>query len=169
MILYTWDLSSTRSLNQLNQLPSWSRFFGVVSRLGDGVFWYVLAAIIALADGLAGIWASFIMLTAGLCCTLIYKSIKHLTARPRPCSICSEVLVTTAPLDTFSFPSGHTLHAVCFTLVATAYVGWLALLLWPFTVLVALSRLVLGLHYPSDVLVGACIGAAVASLAIPLL
>jgi membrane-associated phospholipid phosphatase len=57
-----------------------------------------------------------------------------------------------APLDEFSFPSGHTLHAVSFTIVALAYYPWLAPLLVPFTAGVALSRVVLGLHYPSDVL-----------------
>jgi undecaprenyl-diphosphatase len=65
----------------------------------------------------------------------------------------------TQPLDQFSFPSGHTLHAVAFTLVACSYYPTLAVLLVPFTLLVAASRLVLGLHYPSDVLAGAVLGA----------
>jgi undecaprenyl-diphosphatase len=68
----------------------------------------------------------------------------------------------------YSFPSGHTLHAVAFTLVALAYWPWLAPLLVPFTLLTAASRVALGLHYPSDVLAGASLGAgiAAASLAI---
>ncbi|MFP4516233.1 MAG: phosphatase PAP2 family protein, partial [Desulfovibrionales bacterium] len=68
----------------------------------------------------------------------------------------------TAPLDWYSFPSGHTLHAVSFTIVVMAYFPVLGLVLIPFSVLIALSRLVLGLHYPSDVLAGSCIGAMVA-------
>jgi len=66
------------------------------------------------------------------------------------------------PLDRYSFPSGHTLHAVAFTVVATAHVPALAPILWPFAALVAASRVVLGLHYPTDVLAGALIGAALA-------
>lgn len=62
------------------------------------------------------------------------------------------------PLDRFSFPSGHTLHAVCFTLVACAHYPGLLLLLVPFTLLVAASRLILGLHWLSDVIAGAGIG-----------
>jgi undecaprenyl-diphosphatase len=66
--------------------------------------------------------------------------------------------VTVAPLDKFSFPSGHTLHAVAFTTLAWHYHPLLGMALMPFTCVVALSRIVLGLHYPSDVLAGALIG-----------
>jgi undecaprenyl-diphosphatase len=51
---------------------------------------------------------------------------------------------------------------VAFTIVATGFVPMLAWVLVPFTLLVAASRVVLGLHYPSDVLVGASLGAALA-------
>jgi undecaprenyl-diphosphatase len=70
-----------------------------------------------------------------------------------------------APLDEYSFPSGHTMHAVAFTLLAVVAFPGLAWVLVPFTVLVALSRLVLALHYPSDVLAGAVLGGALASAA----
>ena len=71
-----------------------------------------------------------------------------------------------APLDEFSFPSGHTLHAVSFTLIALAYVPMLAPLLVPFTLLVALSRIVLGLHYPSDVLAATVIGSLLGAISL---
>ena len=66
------------------------------------------------------------------------------------------------PLDNFSFPSGHTLHAASFSILAIAYFPSAAWLVLPFAALVAASRLVLGLHYPTDVLAGAAIGAALA-------
>jgi len=108
------------------------------------------------------------MIIAGLLGTLVYKWLKGATERPRPYQVCQTICCLTAPLDRFSFPSGHTLHAVVFSLVATAYYPALGWLVWPFTALVALSRLVLGLHYVSDVLVGALLGGAVAALTLAL-
>ncbi|HNR91345.1 MAG TPA: phosphatase PAP2 family protein, partial [Dokdonella sp.] len=64
--------------------------------------------------------------------------------------------------------SGHTLHALSFALVALAWFPMLAPLLPPFTALVATSRVVLGLHYPSDVLVASAIGFALAEASIAL-
>jgi undecaprenyl-diphosphatase len=102
------------------------------------------------------------MAGTGLVCTLIYKWLKSKTSRPRPFAVENAVRAGADPLDPFSFPSGHTLHAVAFSVVAIAFHPVLAWLLAPFTLLVAISRVVLGLHYPSDVLAGAALGALLA-------
>jgi undecaprenyl-diphosphatase len=75
-----------------------------------------------------------------------------------------DIWLTGTPLDKFSFPSGHTLHAVVFSTVVLSYYPALSIVVLPFTVMVGLSRVVLGLHYPSDVLAGALIGAAIATV-----
>lgn len=166
MTILDADLRICTSFNRLNHRPTLSRFFGSVSRLGDGVFWYVLMLAMPLIDSQGGWYQLLVMATAGISCTLTYKLIKRSTMRVRPCDLSDQLLVTVAPLDRFSFPSGHTLHAVCFTILATAHEPLLGLLLVPFTILVALSRMVLGLHYPSDVAAGAAIGTAVAGAAL---
>ena len=89
-------------------------------------------------------------------------ALKSSTTRERPYRTLRDVRAAIDPLDAFSFPSGHTLHAVAFTVVAVSAFPLLAWVFVPFTLLVALSRVVLGLHYPSDVLAGAGIGALVA-------
>lgn len=158
-------------LERLNgvRLPDWEvGLLRRVSRLGDGVFWYGLMLALIAWHGWEALPAVLHMTVAGLAGTLIYKGLKGATERPRPYQVCPTICCLTAPLDRFSFPSGHTLHAVVFSLVTTAYYPALGWLVWPFTALVALSRLVLGLHYVSDVLVGALLGAAVAGLTLAL-
>lgn len=152
------------------RLPGWEvALFRAASRAGDGVFWYGLMGALLAWHGLDALPAVLHMVVAGLAGTLVYKWLKGATERPRPYQVCPSICCLTAPLDRFSFPSGHTLHAVVFSAVVTAYLpvlGWVA---WPFTVLVALSRLVLGLHYPSDVAVGALLGGSIALLSLLLL
>ncbi len=152
--------------NRLCQWQAIRGFFAVVSRLGDGVFWYVLMAALVVVDGLPGLSASVHMAATGVVALTLYKVLKRWTRRPRPFASDGRITAWVAPLDEFSFPSGHTLHAVSFTLVAIAYYPLLAALLVPFAACVALSRVVLGLHYPSDVLAASAIGALLAGLSL---
>lgn len=140
-----------------------SRFFGTISRIGDGAFWYTLMLAIALLGGPTGRIAALHMACTGLAAAGLYRLLKRWTRRPRPFRAHSEIIAHVPPLDEFSFPSGHTLHAVCFTIIALAYFPLLATLLIPFALLVAASRVVLGLHYPSDVLAATLIGCALAA------
>ena len=133
-------------------------FFALVSRLGDGLFWFVLMAMVVIGDGLHGLQASVHMAATGFLALLLYRALKRWTRRARPCTSSARIRALVAPLDEFSFPSGHTLQASAFTLVALGHYPSLALLLLPFTALVAASRVVLGLHYPSDVLAALVIG-----------
>ncbi len=153
-------------LNQASRIQWLCTTLCVVSRLGNGVFWYVLMLAILTWRGPLAITPVLHMVVTGAVCTLLYKWIKTKTTRPRPYHRNQAIQVVAHPLDQYSFPSGHTLHAVSFTLVAVYYYPVLASLLLPFTVLVALSRVALGLHYPSDVLAGVAIGGAVASLSL---
>jgi undecaprenyl-diphosphatase len=138
--------------------------FRAASRLGDGVFWYVLMIAIVVTQQSEGILPVLHMALAGLTGTIIYKWLKKKTLRPRPFQVRQDVWVVGKPLDHFSFPSGHTLHAVVFGLVAMSYYPILAVILIPFMVMVAMSRVILGLHYPSDVFAGATLGYLIAQL-----
>jgi len=163
-------------LNQLNDLEAplcrafsrhgealeTQRLFGIVSRLGDGIFWYLLMAVLPILYGRAGLEAALHMLAVGFVSLVVYKLLKQLTGRRRPCDQFDDVGRHAPMLDLYSFPSGHTMHAVGFTAVLLAYFPDLGLVVTPFVFLVASSRVVLGLHYPSDVVVGAVIGGGVA-------
>jgi len=141
-------------------------YFAAISRLGDGLFWYALMALLIALDGIAGLAASLHLAATGVIALTLYTWLKRWTRRPRPFASHLRIHAWVAPLDEFSFPSGHTLHAVAFALVAIAHYPVLVWLLVPFTASVAVSRVVLGLHYPSDVLAATLIGSALAALSL---
>jgi undecaprenyl-diphosphatase len=132
----------------------------LVSQLGNGPLWYALIALLPLIGGPTGTACALQMLGVGLLNLAIYRYLKRRTCRPRPFEACPDIRACTAALDDFSFPSGHTLHAVAFASVLAFHYPWAAWIVGPFALLVAASRMVLGLHYPSDVAVGAAIGMA---------
>lgn len=153
-------------INALARQPGVRRLFAVVSRLGDGAFWYVLMAGCALGLGPAGRIAALQMAIAALVGVAVYGELKRRLVRERPFISHAGIVCATPPLDRYSFPSGHTLHAVLFTTLALAWFPLLALVLVPFALLVAASRVILGLHYPTDVLAGALLGWSIAQLAL---
>jgi len=152
------ELSSCLFCNRLTRWRAIKSSFALISRLGDGVFWYCLMLVMAVLDYPRGTLVALHMAAVGFVGLLIYKLMKGRMVRQRPSITWSQIRRGTAPLDLYSFPSGHTLHAIAFTTIAIDFYPALGWLLIPFTMLVALSRVVLGLHYPSDVLVGAIIG-----------
>ena len=157
------DLKGCVYLNHLSQSQRIALFFKTISRLGDGPFWYVMLLSVWTIQGLAYGLNILYLVVMGSIGTLIYKFLKNKTTRPRPYQVHQVIVLGERPLDHFSFPSGHTLHAVMVTITLGYIQPLLLILMLPFTILVALSRMVLGLHYPSDVIVGAIIGASVAS------
>ena len=160
--LLRWDRALCLQLNGALRYGLLQRALRGVSWLGNGIFWYALMLALLLLHRAEAAPPVLHMVFVGAVCAATYKMVKRGTLRPRPYQALHGIAAGAPVLDAFSFPSGHTLHAVAFTLVACGHYPELAAILVPFTVLTAASRVVLGLHYPSDVLAGAAIGAAVA-------
>lgn len=156
--LTDWDISTCLYFNNFCRRRTINHFFAVISRLGDGVFWYSLAAVIPIIYGMAGLNVSATMIISGLVCVVIYKQLKNRLVRERPFIKSKEIYKGCAPLDRYSFPSGHTMHAACFSTVVLWNTPELSFIVLPFAFLVAVSRMVLGMHYPSDVICGAVLG-----------
>ncbi len=167
--MMAWDSALCVKVNKTSHFRAVRLWFRLISRLGDGVFWYTLMLGILITQGQSGVLPASHMALAGLTGTMVYKWLKGKTLRPRPYEVHQDIWLTGRPLDRFSFPSGHTLHAVAFCSVALFYYPILAGLLIPFTMMVGMSRVVLGLHYPSDVLAGSLIGGTIAFVSILIL
>lgn len=157
LFLY-WDASLCIYLNRLSYKSYISKFFKTISRLGDGWFWYGILIILTFIGGIQKLHQIISTICISLLGVIVYKLLKLKIVRPRPYQVHQIIMPRERPLDVFSFPSGHTMQAVLFT---TSIGYFWPLLLWfmiPFSILVALSRMILGLHYPTDVIVGAILG-----------
>ncbi|MEK8029427.1 phosphatase PAP2 family protein [Ideonella sp. DXS29W] len=157
-----WALALHQHVDQ----PALRRLMVWCSRFGDGHLWGALLLVLPLAGGAAGWRCASLLASVGAVNLAIYWTIKAWTRRSRPCAQCPGIRACAPIPDVFSFPSGHSLHAAAFALLLSAYYPALAPLLWFYALLVAMARVVLGLHYPSDVLMGGLIGIATASLAL---
>ena len=161
-LLARFDDAEYRLCRRLNRgvEHTWVRvLFKSASRLGDGIVWYALMLALPFLYGAQGLRVALLMLATGAAGLAVYKLLKRTFVRERPFIRHAGISLAQAPLDRYSFPSGHTLHAVCFTWQACAAFPVLGFVLIPLALTIAASRVVLGLHYPTDVLVGALLGA----------
>ena len=161
--LQRWDESACLRLNQALRNALLLRFLQAVSWLGNGIFWYALMAALLVRYRGEALLPVLHMIFVGAVGAGTYAMVKRGTSRPRPYQALRDIAAGARALDAFSFPSGHTLHAVAFTLVAGAYYPGLLAMLATFALLTAVSRVMLGLHYPSDVLAGAALGSLIAA------
>ncbi|MEM7612391.1 MAG: phosphatase PAP2 family protein [Pseudomonadota bacterium] len=152
------ELNVCLKINWLSRFATARFVFRAVSRLGDGVFWYSILVMLTITGGVKGAMAMLHTGLTALAGVYLYSFLKRRLLRPRPYVSHGQIVCQIAPLDQYSFPSGHTLHAVLFAVMLSTYAPALMIIVAPFAVLVAISRVVLGVHYPSDVVAGAVLG-----------
>ena len=97
-------------------------------------------------------------LAAGVGIALFLKLKSAFAHRKRPCALEPHCWATLLPPDQFSFPSGHTITAFAMTMALGAYYPAMLPGLFFCAVSVALSRILLGMHFLSDVVAGAVLG-----------
>jgi undecaprenyl-diphosphatase len=143
--------------------PRWFRWLMLAaSRLGDGWLWAALGVGLLAYGGPArfeAVGSAGLSACAGI---LLFCAVKNICHRKRPCDLAPHCWVTLRPPDEFSFPSGHTItaFAIAFS-VGFFYPEMFAPLLLA-AITIAVSRVVLGMHFVSDVLIGAAIGTGLA-------
>jgi undecaprenyl-diphosphatase len=139
--------------------PRWFRVWMVMAtRAGDGWLWAALGLLIVAAGGPEHWRACGSGASAAGSSIAVFEVLKRLAGRRRPCDIEPHCWATLLPPDRFSFPSGHsmTAFALCASLSLAYPVLFSSLLVC--AVSIALSRILLGMHFLSDVIAGAALG-----------
>ncbi len=152
-----------RLMQRMNRwrAPRWIRVWMITAtRLGDGWIWYGFGLILVAFGGPNRFSAVGAASSAAILGILVFKVLKRLSQRPRPCQIEPHCWARVLPPDQFSFPSGHTMTAFSIAIVVSYFYPPLEGALSFAALSIAVSRIVLGMHFLSDVLAGIVLGVA---------
>jgi undecaprenyl-diphosphatase len=152
-----WDTLVLASVTGRLSGDSMVRAMRWISRCADGqAYPAILALIVLLQSNRLKIFTACVLSFAFE--VAAYKIIKQSVKRRRPFQQMAGFVNLIVPQDAFSFPSGHTAGAfVVATMVSSCWpVSLIPLILW--ALLVGFSRIYLRVHYPTDVVAGACLG-----------
>jgi undecaprenyl-diphosphatase len=152
------DYSVMRRANNW-EAPRWVRLYVIsATRGGDGWLWYAMGLAIAILGGKTRFEAVGAAGLSSVLSILLFICLKHLTGRRRPCHIEPHCWATLLPPDQFSFPSGHTMTAFAVAIPLSLFYPTLTIGLLFCALSIAMSRILLGMHFLSDVVAGAIIG-----------
>jgi undecaprenyl-diphosphatase len=141
------DRRDHRLMRRMNRwrAPRWFRIWMIAAtRMGDGWIWYGLGLMLLAYGGQQRFSAIGAAGSAAVLGIFVFKALKRLSQRP----------------DKFSFPSGHTMTAFSIALVVSYFYSSLEGVLFFLALSIAVSRIVLGMHFLSDVLAGVVMGVA---------
>jgi undecaprenyl-diphosphatase len=139
--------------------PRWVRVWALwATRAGDGWLWYALAAAVLVFGGPERFLAVGCAALAAGIGIVLFLNLKRISGRRRPTCFQEHCWATLLPPDQFSFPSGHTITAFAVNVTFSVFYPDITAALVFFAVSVAASRILLGMHFLSDVLAGVAIG-----------
>ncbi|HEY0702987.1 MAG TPA: phosphatase PAP2 family protein [Candidatus Acidoferrales bacterium] len=139
--------------------PRWFRILMIMlTRMGDGWLWYSIGAILLVFGGPQKFLAIGSATLASAIGIFLFRTLKHASRRKRPCEIEAHCWSTILPPDRYSFPSGHSITSFAIALSVGMFYPDLQIVLLVVATLIASSRMILGMHFLSDVLAGSAIG-----------
>src|SRR5579863_5733873 len=162
-VIHWVESGDHRLMRQVNRWrpPRWLRLWMIAAtRCGDGWLWYGIGGVVALFGGperFAALLATATAVGSGIA---LFLKLKRAFGRKRPCAMEPHCWATLLPPDQFSFPSGHTITAFAVALSLGAFYPAMLPGLLFCAASVAASRILLGMHFLTDVLAGAAIGCA---------
>lgn len=159
---YSIDLSIFYFFNHNLSVGFLDKFFSVITNVNS---WYITYVILLSISWVKGGRRGKIAVIGIILLIIItdqtgYRLLKELFARPRPCEVLPDVFTPLGCTGTYSFPSNHALNNFAAAMFFYKLFPKLKWVLFTTATLIAISRVYLGLHYPSDVMGGAIIGIA---------
>lgn len=159
---YSLDLAVFYLFNHSLSTPFLDKLFSTITNVNNWYIAYViLLGIVFTKGGVRGkIAVVLVILLIVATDQLGHKVIKEIFQRIRPCNALTDVIAPLGCNGTYSFPSNHALNNFAAAMFFTRLFPKFKWILFITASLVALSRVYLGLHYPSDIIGGAILGAA---------
>ena len=137
------------------------RLARLVSRMADGPLYGMLALTLVYSGQEPQLTLLKCLLLGFVMERPLYWVTKNVCRRNRP-QAALNIPSFVIPSDRFSFPSGHTSAAFLVTTLVSAFYPALGPLLFPWAVMVGMARVILGVHFPTDTLIGALMGSGLA-------
>jgi undecaprenyl-diphosphatase len=159
-IFYSIDLAIFYFINHTISTGFLNKFFSIITNVNNWyiTFLFLLGLLFFKGGRLGKLSALGILILITITDQSSHKILKELFDRARPCNVLSDVLTPLGCTGSYSFPSNHAVNNfAAASFFATLYPGYRTIL-FIIASLVALSRVYLGLHYPSDIIAGAAIG-----------
>ncbi len=160
--MHTLFAVDTQLFLLINHLPhtgltdAVAKFFSLIGTVG--LVWFVIGGLLFLKEEKKHhMFFAPIIGAGGVSYVLVELMIKPLVARVRPMASMGAIIVGSHKTDA-SFPSGHTTIAFAMAVVLSAYEPKFRWVFYTLAVCIALSRIFVGAHYPTDVLFGALLG-----------
>jgi len=160
-----WNFIETRDHRVMRTVnhwaaPRWLRFWMIsATRLGDGWIWYSVGIALLIFGGDLRFTAFAACASAEAAAVAVFRVVKKISKRKRPCQLEAHCWSRVLPPDQFSFPSGHSISAFAIATPLCIFYPELRAPLLALSISIAVSRVILGMHFVSDVVVGSLLGA----------
>lgn len=156
--LYQYDLKLLMWCRKSSTSHSFISLVRIISKSGDCYLQLLLPAAYCLMATASSYRFLLLTMSTFMLERCLYFTLKHTLCRRRPPQVIPDFQSIIQASDQFSFPSGHSMAAFTLAGLFTFYVGVIALPLYIWAAAVAISRVILGVHFPTDILAGAFLG-----------
>ena len=160
--LQLFDTSTFLALSRHPRRILLARISLLLSATADGWLYSLLVPIAIFTKPAAARHILQLALWAFMVERICYYVLKNTLRRRRPQQSLAGFVACIEPADKFSLPSGHTSAAFLFVTLLCLTISPFCLLLYPWAASVGFSRVMLGVHYPSDIVSGALLGTSIA-------